>query len=106
MAEAEMVVKEIVTLPDGTELTGLGVWGIGDDRISIHAPTQENVDIILDIIDNIDFTQVSSSPSSSLDGIVDILLEELEPYYNGQKSLEEVTRIFNNRMQLMVDEGR
>ena len=104
MAKIEMETKGIVT-EDG-RLTSLGVWGIGDDRIEIHAPTQEDVDTVLDYIDNIDFTQVSSAPSSSLDGIVNMLLEDLEPYYLGQKSLEEVTRIFNNRVQLMVDEGR
>lgn len=104
MAKIEMETKGIVR-EDGS-LTSLGAWGIGDDHVEIHAPTQEDVDTVLDYIDNIDFTQVSSAPSSSLDGIVNMLLEDLEPYYLGQKSLEEVTRIFNNRVQLMVDEGR
>ena len=105
MAEAEMEVKEI-TRPDGSVTTGLGVWGIGDDHVPMSPATHKDVNTILEVIDSIDFTQVSSSPSSSLDGIVNMLLEDLEPYYLGQKSLEEVTRIFNNRVQLMVDEGK
>lgn len=80
MVEAEMEVKGIVTLPDGSVNTGLGSFIIGGDRVPKYAPTQKDVDTILEVIDNIDFTQVSSSPSSSLDGIVAILLEELDPF--------------------------
>ena len=105
MAEDEGKAKEITTQPDGTVNTGLGYWRIGDDSYPRYAPTRKVVNTILEVIDNIDFTQVSSAPSS-MDGNVHMLLEELEPYYLGQKSLEEVTQIFNNRMQLRVDERR
>ena len=102
MAESAMEVRRTVK-PDGEASieTQVGTWRLGNEPVPKYAATQEDVDIILEIIDNIDF----SHASSSLDEIVSILLEELAPYYNGQKSLEEATRIFNSRVQIIVDEG-
>ena len=104
MAQKSMEEKKEMILQDGSVTKIYGYRAIGDERaVPIHALTQEEVDSVLEVIENIDFTQVSAT--SSLDGIAPILLEELAPYYNGQKSLEEATQTFNNRIQLMVDEG-
>ena len=37
--------------------------------------------------------------------VVSIVLEESEPYYTGDKSLEEVTGIIQNRVQLLLKEN-
>ena len=104
MARDAMQEKKEMILQDGSVTKIYGYRAIGDEgAVPIHALTQEEVDSVLEVIENIDFTQVSAT--SSLDGIAPILREELEPYDNGQKSLEEVTRIFNSRIQLMVNEG-
>lgn len=102
MAEADMEVQEI-KLANGEVIVNdsHGTRSLGNELVPLLAATQEEVDIVLEVIENMDFTQ-----ASVLDGIVDVLLEELEPYYNGEKSLEEATRIINNRVQLMVNESR
>ena len=38
--------------------------------------------------------------------IEDIIFEELEPYFQGQRSAEEAARILDNRVQLYLDERR
>ena len=104
MAGEAMQEKKEMTLSDGSVVKIYGYRALGDVRaVPIHAPTWTEIQSVLEVIENIDFTQVSTTPS--LDGLARILREELEPYDNGQKSLEEVTRIFNSRIQLMVSEG-
>ena len=112
-AEAAMAVREIKlsdeeVIIDGEEVIIddeeiiiddiVGSVNLNNEFVPLHAATQEEVDIVLEVIENIDFTQASSLEVGS------ILGDELETYYNGQKSLEEVTQIINNRVQLMVNE--
>ena len=102
-AKDAMEDRREMVLQDGSVIKVHEVRFIGSERVPIYPLTQEEVDDVLEVIENMDFTQASTTSSPS--GIVGILLEELEPYYNGQKSLAEATRTFNNRIQLMVDEG-
>ena len=101
MAQAAMKKVQEIDMGNGEVYINnpVGSRYLDNELVPIYAPTQEEVDIMLEAIENIDFTQVSS-----FDGVVSILMDELELYYNGQKSLEEVTQIINNRVQLMVNE--
>lgn len=38
--------------------------------------------------------------------ILTIILEEAEDYFNGSKSVDEITKVINNRVQLYLDEGK
>lgn len=38
--------------------------------------------------------------------VLTIIQEEAEDYFNGSKSVDEVTKVVNNRVQLYLDEGK
>ena len=38
--------------------------------------------------------------------LIDIVLQEAEDYFNGSKTIEEVSRTVTNRVQLYLDENR
>ena len=101
MAQAAMGKVQEIDMGNGEVYINnqVGSRFLEDEWVSLYVPTQEEVDIMLEVIENIDFTQVSSFSE-----VVSILMDELELYYNGQKSLEEVTKIINNRVQLLVNE--
>lgn len=63
--------------------------------------TQEQADEILELIEAIDFTPEGGVETQ----ILGILLEELGPYLEGQKSLEEAAHILQNRVQNLVREN-
>ena len=56
----------------------------------------------MDLLKEADF-----SPEDRVeDSIVNIVLEEAGSYYNGDKSLEDVTEIIQNRVSTLVQEQR
>ena len=42
--------------------------------------------------------------NSELDDIVDIIYEELEPFFAGQRSAEDVANVMSSRVQIYLDE--
>ena len=38
--------------------------------------------------------------------LLEIIAEELEPYYNGDKTLDEVTAIIQSRAEIYMNENR
>ena len=63
-----------------------------------HTLSQEEADVIRNIIENgllLDW----NNP------VITIVMEEAPAYFEGQKSLDEVTDIIQNRVQLYVDEN-
>ena len=56
----------------------------------------------MEFLETADFT-----PESGLrNTVVSIVLEEVEAYYTGDKSLDEVIGIIQNRVQLLLNENR
>ena len=56
----------------------------------------------MEFLETADFT-----PESGLrNKVVSIVLEETAPYYAGDKSLDEVIGIIQNRVQLLLNENR
>lgn len=45
-------------------------------------------------------------PSLKTKPILDLICEDAEAYFSGTKSIEEVTPIIQNRVQLYMDEHR
>lgn len=85
--------------PDGTYTKVIkDSYRAGNETIYIYAATQEDVDGIRSIVDSI------RQPSMSHGEIMEIIEEEAEYYFQGQKSLDEVTDVIQSRVQLYLDE--
>lgn len=69
-------------------------------EINIYAVTQEEADGIRHVISQIDGVYEYDV------SIMDILLEEMEPYFAGQKSVDEAAGIIQSRVQLYINESR
>lgn len=75
------------------------MW-VGDQQIVIDPLSQEEVDAFKDFVLSVNKTQYYDQ------SIIDIINEEAAPYYEGQKSVEEVAEIIQSRIQIYVDETR
>ncbi|MDE7254501.1 MAG: extracellular solute-binding protein [Acetatifactor sp.] len=74
------------------------LWDIGDEIISYHTPTEEEVQCVRELIESASKVQGTNSK------ITEMILEEAQPFFQGQKSLEEVADIIQSRVQLYIDE--
>ena len=66
---------------------------------SSHVPTQEEVQEVFDLIER------ARMPDSKSNVILNIINEEAEAFYQGQKSVDEVADIIQRRSQLYIDES-
>ena len=70
------------------------------EAVPIYATSQEMAERLMDFLEEADFT-----PGSRLrDMTVGIILEESEAYYTGDKSLDEVVALIQNRVGLILGE--
>lgn len=82
----------------------IGPWfasyinGVGT---SVYAMTQEEAEDIRNFIETMDFTPRSSIRQS----VVDIVTEESKNFFSGTKSAEEVTKIIQNRVSVLILEN-
>lgn len=65
-----------------------------------HTATQEEVDMILNLLDGAALTTYGGQ-----DEITDIITQETEAYFCGQKTVEEVSDIIQNRISVYVNEN-
>ena len=79
--------------------TGHGV-GYGDWEYDYRKPTEEEVDTIFQLM------EVARPVSGSDEMILNIINEEAAPFYQGQKSVDEVSSIIQSRVRNYVDENR
>ena len=75
-------------------------YGYDDVTFEIMAVTQEEADQIAELFDRIDGTVTFDEQ------LMMIVYEEVEPYFAGQKSVEEVADAIQGRIKLYVDENR
>lgn len=81
--------------PVPKDLGGVG-WSF-EELISFRTATEEEVLFVRELIE-------TARPARALDGrILDIIREEAEPFFQGQKSMEDVTGIIQSRVQLYLD---
>ena len=73
---------------------------ISGEEIVVEPATQEEAKDWLDFILSVD--KRVSSAADTLQKIVD---EEAAAYFNGQKSVEEVTKIVQSRMSIYISES-
>ena len=63
--------------------------------------TQEQVDGVLEMMEHMHYSVEGGARS----GIIDIILEEMGSYLSGDKTLDEVLPLIQNRAQILVNEG-
>lgn len=73
---------------------------IGDTSIVIDPLSQEEVDALYEFVCSLDTAYYYD------EDIVNIINEEAEAFFAGQKSVEQVAEIIQGRAQIYVDEGR
>ncbi len=73
---------------------------VGGMEIPIEPMTEEEAQTLIDFIKSVD------TPSSYNTDIINIINEEAAGFFAGQKSVEEVTKIIQSRIQIYVSENR
>lgn len=73
---------------------------INGEDVLLDPLTQEQVDQLVDVI------TTTEKQSYYNEDIQNIITEEAEAYFSGQKSVEEVVQIIQSRAQIYVDENR
>ncbi len=76
------------------------VFGVGGVDIEVYAATQEDIDAVLELLEGAD--TVSNYDSD----IFRIIYEESMPYFEGQKSVDEVAEVIQSRVEVYVNENR
>lgn len=89
-------------ISDGREPGPLGHMVLGEESIPYYAPSEEQVDRLLCLIEEADFTPVSDAEKS----IISIVTEEAENYYGGVRNLEDTAEIIQNRVGLLLQERK
>lgn len=75
---------------------------VNDEEVHAYETSPEMAEKLMEFLETADFT-----PESGLrNTVVSIVLEEVEAYYTGDKSLDEVIGIIQNRVQLLLNENR
>ena len=79
--------------------SGSTVW-LGDEKVDVRKSTEEDTQKIYDIIKgaNVFFRQNQE--------INDIISQEAAAFYDGQKSVDDVAKVINSRIQILVNERR
>lgn len=78
-----------------------GGVGMADGTVhNFYAMTQEQADKLLEVINT------TTRVVSENDSLINIVLEEAEPFFLGQKSAEEVARLTQSKVSLYVNEQR
>lgn len=85
---------------DNGEPRPTGYMGLGEEMIPYYAPSQDQVEQLLRLIEEADFTPASDAEEN----IIRIVTEEAENYYGGVRSLEDTTAVIQNRVGLLLKE--
>ncbi len=78
-----------------------GGWGWGSLQIEFHALTQAEADQVLDLINAT--TRVQDNGS---DEIMEIIVQDTEAYFAGQKPLNDVVRQLQSKLNIYINEQR
>ena len=78
-----------------------GGWGWGSLTVEFYALRQAEADQILDLINTTTRVQDQSS-----DEIMQIILQDTAPYFAGQKSLNDVVKQLQSKMNIYINEQR
>lgn len=86
---------------DGNPIPTSGVSSISMDgwEYTYHAPTEEDIEIVKELIAD------AKPAAGTSDDVIQIIQEEAEAYFKGQKSVDEVVNIIQSRIQIFVSEN-
>lgn len=84
---------------EGNEVSKMS-WGNGQTSVDLYAATQEQVDMAYEVIEK------ASSSEGMDDEVVQIILEECQPYFNNQKSVEETVKVIQSRVNIFLQERK
>lgn len=85
----------------GDDANGIiGTWWYDDTEIEIGPLTEDEAQTIRDIVYN------ATSEAAYDQQLMNIITEESEYYFNGEKSAQEIAGIIQSRAQLYIDENR
>lgn len=76
-------------------------WGYDDFQMDIMAATQEEVDAVRELI-----MSARKTSGNADEQLINIITEETEPFFKGQKSAADTAGIIQNRIQIYVNENR
>lgn len=79
---------------------GTSSVGYGDWEYTYHIPTEEEIARIKELMENAVLT------FSADEQIMNIVIEEVEGYFQGQKTVDDVAAIIQSRVQVYVNENR
>lgn len=96
----EATKRPYYTEDDGTKVEYDDVVYIDGIEIKIDPMSREEVDHYVELLKS--FTQVSKSDET----LMEIINEEAEPYFSGQKNAQEVAQIIQSRAQVYLNEIR
>lgn len=82
------------------EVRQKGAFYISGEILPYYVISQDQADAVMRVIESADFTPLTEEEEF----IIRIVKEEAESYYSGNKTLEEVTGIIQNRAQLLLNE--
>ena len=77
-----------------------GGWGWGSLQVEFYALTQAEADQIMDIINS------TTRVVEQNDELMNIILEDTQAYFAGQKSLDDVVRQLQSKMNIYINEQR
>lgn len=98
---AEEMEDEYYEDADGNQqLTSKSTWGTSDFTVEVYAATQEQVDRVREMIE-------TAQPDIEMESkLFDIINEEAQAYFDGQKSAEDAAALIQNRVQTYLNETR
>lgn len=77
-------------------------WSYGDDfEMDIYAAKQEDIDQVKALI-----ASAKKRQNNVDEELINIISEETEPFFKGQKSASDVANVIQNRIQVYVNENR
>lgn len=75
-------------------------WSTGTISVEVYAATQEQVDQVKEIIES------ARGDSQMQEQVWQIIYEEAQPYFEGQKTAREAAELIQSRAQIFVNESR
>ena len=77
-----------------------GGWGWGSLQVDFYALTQAEADQVMEIINS------TTRVVDQNDELMNIILEDTQAYFAGQKSLDDVVRQLQSKMNIYINEQR
>ncbi len=99
-AAFEQKIEDAIHPSNDGNVTSVSSWWYDDTEIEIGPLTEDEAQVIRDIVYG------ATSESSYDDSLLNIITEEADYYFNGEKSAQEIAGIIQSRAQLYIDENR